>query len=53
LIAAHKLGRRCFGLELEPLYCDVICQRFLDFTGIEPVLEATGEAFSDLKARHG
>jgi DNA modification methylase len=27
LIAAHRLGRRCFGMEIEPRYCDVILKR--------------------------
>lgn len=27
LIAAHRLGRRCYGCELEPRYCDVILRR--------------------------
>jgi DNA modification methylase len=28
LIAAEALGRRCYGLELEPRYCDVIRKRY-------------------------
>lgn len=31
LIAADQLGRRCFGLELEPRYCDVIVRRWLAY----------------------
>jgi DNA modification methylase len=33
LIAAEQTGRRCFLMELDPLYCDVIVQRFEKFTG--------------------
>lgn len=33
LIAAAQTGRRCFLMELDPLYCDVIVQRFEAFTG--------------------
>jgi DNA modification methylase len=33
LIAATQTGRRCFLMELDPLYCDVIVQRFEAFTG--------------------
>jgi len=33
LIAAEKLGRRCFGMEIEPKYCDVIVERWQQFTG--------------------
>lgn len=28
LIAAEQMGRRCFGMELEPGYCDVIAARY-------------------------
>ena len=28
LIAAEQLGRRCYGLEISPAYCDVIVQRW-------------------------
>lgn len=33
LIAAEQLGRRCFGLEIEPRYCDVIVKRWENLTG--------------------
>ena len=33
LIAAEKLGRRCYGMEIEPRYCDVIVERWQQFTG--------------------
>ena len=33
LIAAERLGRRCYGLELEPKYCDVAVSRWEQFTG--------------------
>ncbi len=33
LIAAEQSGRRAFLMELDPLYCDVIVQRFEKFTG--------------------
>jgi DNA modification methylase len=44
IIAAHILGRRCMGIELSPSYCDVICRRWQEHTGVAPVLEATGVA---------
>ena len=34
LIAAQQTGRRAFLMELDPLYCDVIVQRFEQFTGL-------------------
>ena len=33
LIAAEMLGRRALLMELDPLYCDVIVQRWVKFTG--------------------
>src|SRR6185369_7552258 len=33
LIAAEQTGRHAFLMELDPLYCDVIVQRYLTFTG--------------------
>lgn len=33
LIAAEQTGRRAYLMELDPLYCDVIVQRFENFTG--------------------
>lgn len=33
LIAAEQLGRKCFTMELDPRYCDVIIARWEKFTG--------------------
>jgi DNA modification methylase len=33
LIAAEQTGRKAFLMELDPLYCDVIVERFEKFTG--------------------
>jgi DNA modification methylase len=33
LIAAEQLGRKCYGLEIEPKYCDVIIARWEKLTG--------------------
>jgi DNA modification methylase len=51
LIACEKSGRVCRGLELDPLYTDVIIHRFEAMTGVAAVLEETGERFMDLAAR--
>jgi len=42
LIAAEQLGRTCYGMEIDPVYCDVICKRWKDFTGKKPILEQNG-----------
>jgi len=38
LIACEKTGRTCYGMELDPVYCDVIVKRWEDFTGKKAVL---------------
>lgn len=49
LIAAHKTGRRCAGVELDPLYCDVIVRRMREVCGLEATLEATDESFAEVE----
>lgn len=31
LIAAEKLGRFCYGIEISPAYCDIIVQRWVNY----------------------
>jgi DNA modification methylase len=33
LIACEKTGRKCYGMELDPHYCDVIVKRWEEYTG--------------------
>ena len=33
LIAAQRMGRRCYAMELSPKYCDVAVRRWEEFTG--------------------
>jgi site-specific DNA-methyltransferase (adenine-specific) len=46
LLGAEQTGRNCFVMELDPKYCDVIINRWQDFTGQEAVLESTGETYN-------
>lgn len=39
LIACEKLQRNCYGIEISPMYCDVIISRWEQFTGQKAVLE--------------
>lgn len=38
LIACEQLGRKCYMMELDPRYCDVIIDRWEQFTGGKAVL---------------
>jgi DNA modification methylase len=47
-IAAEQTGRSGFGIELDPLYCDVIVRRLRSVCGLQAILEATGQKFEDV-----
>ena len=44
LIAAEQTGRRAYLMELDPLYCDVIVQRYEKFTGRKAERHASASA---------
>jgi DNA modification methylase len=47
LIAAEKTGRRGYGIEIDPAYCDVAIRRLRAVCGLEAVLEASGRSFAE------
>lgn len=49
LIACEKTGRKCYGMELDEKYCDVIIKRFEQYTGKKAILESTGQTYEELK----
>lgn len=50
LIACEKTNRKCYGMELDEKYCDVIVKRWEQYTGKKATLEATGQTYEELKA---
>jgi DNA modification methylase len=50
LIAAEKTGRRGYGVEIDPQYCDVTIRRLRAVCGMDAVLEATGQRFGEVEA---
>ncbi|MCZ2079648.1 MAG: site-specific DNA-methyltransferase [Bryobacterales bacterium] len=49
LIACEKLGRKARLMEIDPPYCDVICRRFMEFSGKAATLEADGRSFDEIR----
>jgi hypothetical protein len=50
VIAAERTGRRCYGLEIDPLYVDVIVRRWQAFTRSAARHAASGETFDEVQA---
>ncbi|WP_244487262.1 DNA methyltransferase [Afipia sp. Root123D2] len=50
ILAAEKVGRRGYGVEIDPLYVDVEIRRWQDFTKRDAILEATGQTFDEVAA---
>jgi DNA modification methylase len=50
LIAAERTGRRCFGLEIDPLYVDTLIRRWQAFSGEKAVHGSSGKSFDALSA---
>lgn len=48
MVAAHQLNRRCYGMEIDPKYCQVIVDRMLK---LDPTLEIkrNGQPYNKLK----
>jgi DNA modification methylase len=57
VIAAERVGRCCYGMEIDPLYVDTVIRRWQVFTGDKATHAITGQYFDDLvgetEVRHG
>ena len=49
LVAAEDSGRICYGLEIDPLYVDVIVLRWEKLTGKPAILEGDGRTFDQIR----
>jgi len=49
IMAAERIGRRAFCLEIEPGYVDVAIRRWQQYTGKDAILESTGQTFEELR----
>lgn len=50
LVAAHRTGRRGYGIEIDPAYCDVIIRRMRETCGLDAVLDTDGRSFDQVAA---
>lgn len=50
LIACQQTGRKARLMELDPRFADVICLRFIEQTGKQPILEGDGRTFEAIRA---
>jgi DNA modification methylase len=50
LMAAERVGRKCYGIEIDPLYVDTAIRRWQKYTGNEAVHAATNKTFAQIAA---
>jgi DNA modification methylase len=52
ILAAERTGRRCFGIEIDPIYVDTTVDRWQRLTGHE-AQNAQGQTFAQIKLERG
>jgi DNA modification methylase len=50
LMAAERVGRACYGIEIDPVYVDVAIRRWQKLTGDRAIHASTGKSFDELAA---
>jgi DNA modification methylase len=48
ILAAERVGRRAFGLEIDPLYVDAAIRRWQAYTKRDATLSSTGQTFDEI-----
>ena len=50
VIAAERAGRRCYGIELDPIYVDTIIRRWQAYTGATARHAASDRSFAEIES---
>jgi DNA modification methylase len=53
LLACEKMNRVSLNMELDEKYCDVIINRWQNYTGKKATLESSGQTYEELKQERG
>jgi DNA modification methylase len=48
VMAAERTGRRCYGIEIDPIYVDAAVKRWQRYTGNDAIHSATGRRFREI-----
>ena len=51
LLAAERVGRICYAIEIDPRYVDVAIRRWQNFTGEAAIHAATGKQFDAIASQ--
>ncbi len=50
ILAAERIGRRAYGIEIDPLYVDTAIRRWQDYTKKDAILATTAQTFDEVAA---
>ena len=50
IIAAERVGRRCYGIEIDPRFADTIIRRFERHSGEAAIHVESGRSFAEIEA---
>ena len=50
IVAAERVGRRAYGIEMNPRYVDVAVRRWQAYTRRDVVLQGSGQTFGEIAA---
>ena len=51
LMACEISGKKCYGMELDEHYCDVIINRWQEYTGKKAIRESDNKQWDDIEWR--